>query len=219
MIGKPRYRQDGKRAQGLSLFIERAAHGVSRSGRLCQRNSRRLSRTGGVRQPGCPRSSLAIVLSHTFGMSRLWRSPRHECVCLRAWQTLPQVKAAIGFRISFCNHLRPIPPLTGRCPPWPALTTSKLISMPCREVNQPRTCPMLGEWLDVMAVTWVFDAKAAIGSDPTLTAEAKLLKVDASARNLNRPMVCSGCCRGFYPVRRRGGRAAVAPIAAWSSRS
>lgn len=44
---------------------------------------------------------------------------------------------------------------------------------------------MLGEWLGVTAVTWVFDAKAAIGSDPTLTAEAKLLKVDDPARNLS----------------------------------
>jgi putative transposase len=40
-------------------------------------------------------------------IERLWRSPKHECVYLHAWETGSQVKAGVGRWMTFYNHHRP----------------------------------------------------------------------------------------------------------------
>ena len=40
-------------------------------------------------------------------IERLWRSPKHECFYLHAWETGAQAKAGIGAWITFYNHRRP----------------------------------------------------------------------------------------------------------------
>lgn len=40
-------------------------------------------------------------------IERLWRSLKHECVYLYAWETGSQAKAGVGRWITFYNHQRP----------------------------------------------------------------------------------------------------------------
>jgi putative transposase len=49
-------------------------------------------------------------------IKRLWRSLKHECISLHAWETGSQAKAGIGSWIAFYNHHRP-PSSRGATPP------------------------------------------------------------------------------------------------------
>ena len=48
----------------------------------------------------------ARYLDNIF-IQRLWRSIKHECVCLHAWETGSEAKAGVGRWINFYNHQRP----------------------------------------------------------------------------------------------------------------
>ena len=50
-----------------------------------------------------PRTTGGIALD----MSHLWRSLKHECVYLHAWESGSQAKTGIGRWNTFCNHQRP----------------------------------------------------------------------------------------------------------------
>jgi putative transposase len=43
----------------------------------------------------------------TVFIGRLWRSLKHECISLHAWETGSQAKAGIGSWIAFYYHHRP----------------------------------------------------------------------------------------------------------------
>ena len=46
-------------------------------------------------------------------IERLWRSQKHECIYLHAWETVSQAKAGIGQWMAFHNHHRPHSALGG----------------------------------------------------------------------------------------------------------
>ena len=49
-------------------------------------------------------------------IERLWRSLKHECVYLHAWETGSQARAGIGLWITFYNHHRPRTTHSGQPP-------------------------------------------------------------------------------------------------------
>lgn len=53
-----------------------------------------------------PIDGKARYLDNIF-IERLWRSPKYECVYLRAWETGSHAKAGVGRWITFYNHQRP----------------------------------------------------------------------------------------------------------------
>ena len=54
-----------------------------------------------------PRAFARTNGAHTLDMSRLWRSLKHHCVHLHAWELGSQARAGIERWITFYNHLRP----------------------------------------------------------------------------------------------------------------
>lgn len=67
----------------------------------------RISMDGKGRCLDNPRAFLRTDERKALDMSRLWRSLKHECVYLHAWETGSQAKAGIGHWITFYNHHRP----------------------------------------------------------------------------------------------------------------
>jgi len=72
-----------------------------------QRVGTRTSMDGKGRCLDNPRAFLRTDFGNALDMSRLWRSLKHECVYLLAWETGSQARAGIGRWITFYNHLRP----------------------------------------------------------------------------------------------------------------
>ena len=52
----------------------------------------------------------------TILIERLWRSLKHECVYLHAWETGSQAKTGVSRWIAFCNHHRPHTAHSGQPP-------------------------------------------------------------------------------------------------------
>ena len=63
-----------------------------------------------------PRAFLQTNGSHAVDMSRLWWSPKYECVNLHAWETGSLVKEGVGRWITFYNHQRPRAAHSGQPP-------------------------------------------------------------------------------------------------------
>lgn len=49
-------------------------------------------------------------------IERLWRTLKYECVCLHAWETGSETKAAIRKWMTFYSHQRPHSALGGKPP-------------------------------------------------------------------------------------------------------
>ena len=65
-------------------------------------------------------------------IERLWRTLKHECVYLHAWETGSETKAAIRKWMTFYKHQRPHLDLGGKPP--------ELVYRQRNDINQLSTC-------------------------------------------------------------------------------
>ena len=95
---------------GSSLPDKPAAVTVPLSGALCPQTPDPLCPAVRISKDGKGR-----YLDKTF-IERLWRTLKHECVCLHAWETGSQARAGVGRWVEFHIRRRPHEALGGRPP-------------------------------------------------------------------------------------------------------
>jgi hypothetical protein len=77
----------------------------------------------------------------------LWRSLKHGCVYLHAWETGLLSRARDERWITFYNHQRPLAPVAVNRTCWSPSTQSKPIGRRGGSLAWSENCPRTGEWL------------------------------------------------------------------------